>query len=1122
MVRGTAKRFLDFPRLRAVSTVERGLAVLAIAAIFAHFPLAYCDAGERSGSGAGHPLVGGGGDAQSDIGTPALAQTPAVSIDEARKITSAAESGNSASPPRTISDITAVLDQEKPDATRLAGEKIKADTAPPAGLEGAESARFYAERGAAASAIGRADQSVADFAEAVQIIRPLRSDYPEKYNEYINFLASAQQKFGHPRIALKLHEEAITFAESMPNMRGAVFSHYYHLTELNVRLGDMTAANSWLEKGEATLARVPSWKGPRAQTRINLFKGQVDWSRATFLQGQGKFAEAEPYYRRAVAEETAVIEDSKHWDVQYPAGLFETGRDFVTRDLALNLAQQGRFVEGEIEVRKALLDQLHLRGRYSQETAFLIEVLGFIIAQQGRYSEAERLQRVAIDTLVHAGHVPNSISLNAAQRNLADVLVIEQRWTDALAQYDAMEQALSKDPQSLHRLIGGDLNYANALVEGKRYDAALEVAARAVQYRTKALGEKHYNTAEAHGFHALALAATGNEKDALSEFGLAVPILLQGSRQIIEDESGGTGQEVRFHRILERYLGVLADQHGDAARESFAEAFRIADAARGRAVQRALTASAARSAVGDPALADLVRREQDAERQVVTLNATISDIIELPSDQQDSKAVEALRGQIDQLRAARATIRAEIEKRFPDYVNLIDPKPATIAQAQAALEPGEALLATYTAKERTYVWAVPKEGPAAFATVALTRSELEAVVGELRKSLDPNASTLGEIPTFNVALAYKLFALLLKPVEAGWKGAKSVLVVAHGALAQLPLGLLVTTPTSLEPERDGQTPFSRYKKVPWLIRDVAIDELPSVASLTALRSSQTSTAGAKPFIGFGDPWFNAKEAAQGEAGAGGTQMAALQSRGGSGKLAARGVPLHLRSVPKTETVNSAELALLPRLPETAEEVRQVAIALKADPKSDVILGARANEHIVRTMKLDDRRVVMFATHGLIPGDLDGLTEPALALSSPEVAGSGGDGLLTTSKILDLKLNAEWVVLSACNTAAGNGAGAEAVSGLGLAFFYAGTRAVLVSNWPVETTSARALTTALFHHEAESPGISRAEALRQSMLELIDSPGFADPSQERPLFSYAHPIFWAPFSLVGDGGRGRGA
>ena len=1119
MVRGTAMRFLDFRKAYALSSVRYGLGALAVAAIIVQVALATSQAGEKNRTEAVQPS--GGGPAASGADPSAPAQAPAVSIDEARKITSAAENGTSAPPPRTISDITAVLDQEKPDATRLAAEKIKADTTPPAGLSGAEAAQFYAERGSGASAIGRADQSVADFGEAVQIIRPIRDTYPDKYNEYVNFLASAEQKFGHLRVALKLHEEAASFAESTPSLRGAVFSHYYHLTDLNVRLGDMNAAKSWLDKGEAALARVPSWKGPRAQARINLFKALVDWSRAIFLQGQGKFAEAEPFYRRAVAEETALVEDAKHWDVQFPAGYFETGRDFVIRDLALNLAQQGRLVEGEIEVRKALLDQLHIRGRYSQETAFLIEALGFIIAQQGRYPEAEKLQRVAIDTLVRAGHEPSSLSLNAARRNLADVLVIEQRWADALAQYDAIEQALSKDPQLQRRLIGGDLNYAYALVEGKRYDAALEIAQHAVQYRTKALGDKHYNTGEAHGFHALALAATGKGNEALPEFASAVAILLQGSRQVIEDESGGTGQEIRFHRILEGYLDVLANQNGENARDSYAEAFRIADAARGRAVQRALTASAARSAVGDPALADLVRREQDAQRQIVTLNGTISDIIEMPSDQQDPKAVESLRGQIDQLRAARATIRTEIEKRFPDYVNLIDPKPATIAQAQATLEPDEALLATYTAKERTYVWAVRKDGPAAFAAVALTRNELEAVVGELRKSLDPNASTLGEIPPFNVALAYKLFTLLLKPVEAGWKGAKSILVVAHGALAQLPLGLLVTTPTSLEPEGEGQTPFFRYKKVPWLIRDVAIDALPSVASLTALRSSQASKAAPKPFIGFGDPWFNAKEAAQGEAGAGGTQMAALQSRGGAGKLVTRGVPLHLRSVPKTETVNKAELGLLPRLPETAEEVRQVAIALKADPRADVILGLRANEHMVRTMKLDDRRVIMFATHGLVPGDLDGLMEPALALSSPEVAGVSGDGLLTTSKILDLKLNAEWVVLSACNTAAGNGAGADAVSGLGLAFFYAGTRAVLVSNWPVETNSAQALTTALFRHEVDPAGLSRAQALRQSMLELIDGPGFVDSSQDHPLFSYAHPIFWAPFSLVGDGGRGRG-
>jgi CHAT domain-containing protein len=149
-----------------------------------------------------------------------------------------------------------------------------------------------------------------------------------------------------------------------------------------------------------------------------------------------------------------------------------------------------------------------------------------------------------------------------------------------------------------------------------------------------------------------------------------------------------------------------------------------------------------------------------------------------------------------------------------------------------------------------------------------------------------------------------------------------------------------------------------------------------------------------------------------------------------------------------------------------------------------------------------------------------LTQPALALSSPKVVDDREDGLLTMGEILGLKLNADWVVLSACNTGSGEGAGAEAVSGLGRAFFYAGTRALLVSNWPVETTSAMTLTTDLFRRQFEDPALARAKALRQAILALMDGPGFADPSTGEVIFSYAHPIFWAPFSLVGDGGARR--
>jgi len=289
-----------------------------------------------------------------------------------------------------------------------------------------------------------------------------------------------------------------------------------------------------------------------------------------------------------------------------------------------------------------------------------------------------------------------------------------------------------------------------------------------------------------------------------------------------------------------------------------------------------------------------------------------------------------------------------------------------------------------------------------------------------------------------------------------------------------------------------------------------------VASLGTLRALPAAPANRKAFVGFGDPWFSPEQMAEAKAEAATAQVAQLTTRGAANRLQTRGLPLVRRNAPATANIDNAELAMLPRLRDTADEVKGIAEALGAGP-ADVILGAAANERTVKAMDLSDRRVVMFATHGLIPGDLNGLLQPALALSAPNVADIDGDGLLTLDEVLALKLNADWVVLSACNTATGDGAGAEAVSGLGRAFFYAGTRALLVTNWPVETTSARALTTDLFARQARNVGLPRAAALQQAMAALIDGPGFVDPASRRTVFAYSHPIFWAPFALVGDGG-----
>lgn len=528
-------------------------------------------------------------------------------------------------------------------------------------------------------------------------------------------------------------------------------------------------------------------------------------------------------------------------------------------------------------------------------------------------------------------------------------------------------------------------------------------------------------------------------------------------------------------------------------------------------VQKALGASGARAAASDPELADLVRREQDAQKQILALQMALSGVLALPAAEQNPDTLQSLKASITALGEAQQTLQVEIKGRFPRYADFTDPKPVSMDTIQTSLLPGEAMIILYPTADYTFTWAIPQNGSPAFAIADIGVADQVNTVGALRQALDPDPERFGDIPDLDLEKAYALYEQLLLPVRNGWETATDLVAVVSGPLATIPLGILPTAPAVID--KASRPLFSSYKQIPWLIKKASVARIPSGTALVALRALESDEKARVAFAGFGDPIFNTAQIAQAEA-----------EKTNNDRVASRG-RIRVRGIRVTESggldkgdIASADIGILSRLPDTREEIESIAAALQADPADSVFTGKLASEKQVKNMPLDKHRVIMFATHALIPGDLDGLYQPAIALSAPDVTGDAGDGLLTMEEVLRLRLNAEWVVLSACNTGAAEGAGAEALSGLGQAFFYAGTRALLVTMWPVETTSAKALTTGLFRLQKEDRALTRARALRKSALDLMGNQVLKDIATQETIASYAHPIFWAPFIVVGDGGQ----
>jgi CHAT domain-containing protein len=1009
-------------------------------------------------------------------------------------------------PPRTVSDITAILDQQKPDPAEVARLIAAADVAVPAGLKGADLADFYYKRAQARTLIGRGD--ALDDAE-LAVKNASGVDYNNRGNRYEQLLTRLLRDAGQDKRASALvAQQMATFANKS---RGKLFGLNFTLVLGFIKSGDISKAESYAERNRSLLTESQRW--PVFPIYGMAWQALVEDGSARIEESRGRFSQAEVAYHKASILYKNSMKTYAQWESRPAEGEAERFADWALALEGRTKVKQGRVGEGETDVRRALLSRLGKSGKFHADTAGILAVLVYVIQEQGRYQEAEQLQRQVISIYQGLGYGVESGQMVNAQSFLAQILNLRGQYDAASKLYDHIDVWTANWELSRRESISGGLPRVAVMLAQGNNDNALEIAQRTYERERQRSGDKSFNTALSRGFHAIALARKGKTQESLQAFKESLPVLLSISGGG-DDDSGTTAaaRESRVRFVIEAYLRLLSRNPSIVPASAIEETFGYADVLRGQSVQRALQASSARSAVKDPALAQLVRASQDIEKQIGAAVAMLNNLLTLPASERDETALTGTQAEVARLQAARAQILKDIAKKFPSYGDLVNPPPPSPADLQKQLTGDEALVSFYFGRFDSYVWVLRKDGPVRFARIDMKLGDLNAKVNQLREALEPNAPMISDIPAFDLDLAYDLYALLLKPSEANWRPAKNLIVVTNGALGLLPLSLLPTEPSKIDPNDDPL--FSSYRKVPWLARTHAITMVPSLSALVTLRKLPTGVASRQQIIGFGDPLFSkeqADDAAKDEtAGIDRPIQVAAASK------VTRGLPLKRRNGPKLDGVDSMQLAQLPRLPDTAAELKSIALALQADPAKVLNLGKDASEKNVKTMNLSKFKIIAFATHGLVPGELDGLSQPALALSAPAVADSDGDGLLTMEEVLALKLDADWVVLSACNTGAGAVAGAEAASGLGRAFFYAGTRALLLTNWSVHSESARKLITDLFKRQADNPKLTRGEALQEAMMALMDGPGYIG-TDGKTEFTYAHPLFWAPYSVVGDGG-----
>lgn len=837
-----------------------------------------------------------------------------------------------------------------------------------------------------------------------------------------------------------------------------------HAGHLLWRRGSTTEAAAQYERALGILQRVEPDGAAAASSLMGL-------GIAAFITG--RLAEADGFYRRALALELRLAPGSPSearalnnlGNLLYTRGDYSGAERYLARALALherntpdgqNVAStlhnlglvhydRGDVLRAEDYLKRALeLKERLAPGGFGSATT--LESLANIFRNRGEPDNAEPLLLRAL--ALKERQSPRSVAVAATHANLGNLALDRGDLVSARVRYETAREMLEQAaPDGLEMAI-----VLTRLVEVAERGGEISGDQQQLTARSVSITEQLAPRSATHAFGLRRMARLARDRGELDRaaaaFAQALDTIESQSRRLGGSDETRTAFAGRRRAMYYEYMDVLMAlgqpvRAFDVLERSRARALLMMIAERDLAVDRDLTEELKQT------LKEL--REEDDR-----LQASLARL----HPQRDSVDIKTLNARHRDLRERRSQIIESVRSASPRLAALQYPQPLDLTGVQQALDRGTVLLSYQVGADVSRLFVVrPSSGGSQVGldvhTIAVGEARLRQHVADLRRLIERDAEgRSGAEPAF-VEAARRLYDLLVAPAAAAIGAAERLLIATDGPLHSLPFAALVKEPS-------GSTGRSWQYLVEWKPLHTTV----SATVYAEQRRMATPWTGPPTLVAFGDPHYSADA----------TSGSAIDSD-------VRGM-LRLG------------YSLAP-LPATRTEVQRLSRGF--GPHATVLLGPQATEE--RAKAVARTKYLHFATHGLL--DARAPLNSALALTIPGERSAGKEnGLLQAWEVFEqLRIDADLVTLSACETALGEDVAGEGLIGLTRAFHYAGARSVLASLWPVADDSTATLMARLYARLRS--GASKDAALRQAQMEAIDTPATAAP------------FHWAAFTLSGD-------